>query len=79
MVLDMATSCVAVGKLEVHLYLMVRKQCCQMENQMRRIKIFSLSKGKESNKEMNRRELLNQPMRVQIAGLPHTDIISLSE
>ena len=31
------------------------------------------------NKEMNRRELLNQPMRVQIAGLPHTVIISLSE
>ena len=31
------------------------------------------------NKEMNRRELLNQPMRVQIAGLPHTVIIPLSE
>ena len=30
-------------------------------------------------KEMYRRELLNQPMRVQIAGLPHTVIISLSE
>ena len=24
------------------------------------------------DKEMNRRELSNQPMRVQIAGLPHT-------
>ena len=27
----------------------------------------------------NRQELLNQPMRVQIAGLPHTVIISFSE
>jgi len=31
------------------------------------------------NKEMNRREVLNQPMREQIAGLPHTVIISISE
>ena len=29
----------------------------------------------ESNKEMNRRELLNQPMRVQFVGLPCTVII----
>ena len=31
------------------------------------------------NKEKNRQEHLNQPMRVQIAGLPRTVIISLSE
>ena len=31
------------------------------------------------NKEMNRGELLKQPMRVQIAGHPHTVTISLSE
>ena len=31
------------------------------------------------NKETNRQEVLNQPMREQIAGLPNTVIISLSE
>ena len=31
------------------------------------------------DKEMNRREVLNQPMREQIAGLSQTFIISLSE
>ena len=30
----------------------------------------------ETDKDMNRRELLNQPMRVQISGLQHTVIIS---
>jgi len=47
-----------------------------------------LIKGKNSelwdflfvpDKEMNRRELLNKPMRVQIAGLTCTVKISLSE
>ena len=33
----------------------------------------------ETDKEMYRRELLNQPMRVQIAGPPLTVIISKSE
>ena len=37
------------------------------------------SMSQNPNKEMNRQELLNQPMRVQFAGLPHTVIISLSE
>ena len=32
----------------------------------------------ETDKKMNRRDLLNQPMRVQIAGLQCTVIISLS-
>ena len=36
-------------------------------------------RGIESNKEMNKWELLNQPMRVQFVGLPCTVIISLSE
>ena len=33
----------------------------------------------ETDKEMNRKEILNQPMRVQIASLPCTVIISISE
>ena len=33
----------------------------------------------ETDKEMNRRELLNQQMRVQISGLQQTVMISLSE
>ena len=33
----------------------------------------------ETDKEVYRQELLNQPMRVQIAGLPRTVIISLPE
>ena len=33
----------------------------------------------ETDKEMYRQELLNQPMRVKIAGLPRTVTISLSE
>ena len=33
----------------------------------------------ETDKEMYRQELLNQPMRVQTAGLPRTVIISFSE
>ena len=39
----------------------------------------SLPQPQNPDKEMNRRELLNQLMRVQIAGLPYTVIISLSE
>ena len=35
--------------------------------------------GTETDKEVYGRELLNQPMWVQIAGLSHTVIISLSE
>ena len=31
------------------------------------------------DKELNRRELLTQPMRVQVVGLPHTATILLSE
>ena len=43
--------------------------------------LYSGCGSQNSNKEMNRQELLNQPMRVQIAGLQHTVIviISLSE
>ena len=40
---------------------------------------FFVDVGTETDKEVYRRELLNQPMRVQIAGLPHTVLISLSE
>ena len=41
--------------------------------------LVDIGKLMETDKEMNRRELLNQPMRVQFAGLPCTVIISLSE
>ena len=41
--------------------------------------VFNATNPTESNKEMNRQELLNQPMRVQIAGLQHTVKLSLSE
>ena len=41
--------------------------------------VFNAINPTESNKEMNRKELLNQPKSVQIAGLPCTVIISLSE
>ena len=35
--------------------------------------------AKNSDKKLNRQELLTQPMRVQIAGLARTVLISLSE
>ena len=41
--------------------------------------LFVWLNAQNPDKEINMWELLNQPMRVQIAGLPHTVIISLSE
>ena len=53
--------------------------CASVASVMASVSKLNSFRPQNPDKEMNRQELLNQPMRVQIAGLPCTVIISLSE